>query len=431
MSQQPTVSLVIVSRKRQTSLRRTVSSLRFQTYTNFEVIVVSDASAGAFLADLPFAENICHLHCAEQNISVARNIGIGAAKGDLIAFCDDDVVPDPQWLERLVTPFENQNVASAGGFVRGRNGIEYQWRALLCDACGDDHSLSIDEAQPYTVVPSDGAQFAKMQGTNVAFRASALKQIGGFDVGFRFFLGETDVSKRLADAGYDSAFVPFAQVHHGFAESEQRSDGRVPKTLVDLGASKRRYLEKHAVTSHHAGSIQAFVSEQRNRLIGLMVEGRIEPRDVARLIASLQEGFDAPVHDVTKASLPRTDRGFQPLGHSTPDIFEVIGGSTLSKSALMKAAKLNAQNNKPTLVMMFSITTLFHKREYDLRGFWTQTGGLFGRSKRSDPVFSAQSLRARIRTEFERASGTFPGTKLRTIKVFRNFVLEKTKTDSS
>ena len=81
-----------------------MSSPRFQNYANFEVIVVSDASDGAFLSDLPFAENICHLQCKEQNISVALYLGIDAARGDVVAFCDDDAVPDQQWLERLVQP---------------------------------------------------------------------------------------------------------------------------------------------------------------------------------------------------------------------------------------------------------------------------------------------------------------------------------------
>lgn len=430
MSQSPTVSLVIVSRKRQSSLRRTVSSLRFQTYTHFEVIVVSDAPDGAFLSDLPFADNICHIHCGAQNISLARNIGIDAARGEIIAFCDDDAVPDPQWLERLSHPFENPKVASAGGFVRGRSGIEYQWRGLLCDACGDDHPLDVDATQPFVVVPYDGARFAKMQGTNCAFRASALNEVGNFDEGFRFFLDETDMCKRLADSGYDSAFVPFAQVHHGFAESEQRSDARVPKTLTDLGASKIRFLRKHADPVTHDHSTAAFVKDQKARLIGLMVDGRIEPRDVARLMRSLHAGLNSLPNDsaIARNSI---DRRFLPFGHSAPSMFDVIGGSTLSKRRLLVRAQKNADKNTPTLVMIFSITTLFHKRSYDVRGFWMQTGGLFGRSKRSDPMFQANSLRIRVKIEFERASRIFPGTSLWTIKIFRNFVLEMTKTSSS
>ena len=90
MSDLPTVSLVIVSRKRQTSLRRTLSALRFQSYENFEVIVVSDAKDGLFFADLPFSQNICHLQFDEPNISAARNIGIAAAHPSAFAPPGDD-----------------------------------------------------------------------------------------------------------------------------------------------------------------------------------------------------------------------------------------------------------------------------------------------------------------------------------------------------
>jgi glycosyltransferase involved in cell wall biosynthesis len=426
MSQSQTVSLIIVSRKRQTSLRRTISSLRFQNYKDFEVIVVSDAKDAEFLADLPHAKSICHIHFDEPNISAARNIGIVAARGDIIAFCDDDAVPDPCWLERLITPFCEPKVASAGGFVRGRNGIEFQWRALLSDDCGDDHPFDVNDTQPFTIVPYDGLLFAKLQGTNCAFRKVALAEIGGFDERFRFFLDETDVCQRLAQAGYDSAFVPMAQVHHGFAESDQRSEARAPKTLFDLGVSKRLFLNKHADMAHNKASIDVFVKDQRERLVRLMVEGRIEPRDVARLLGTLHQGLNSQ-HQIQKAPRQKmVEREFIPFGHNPPKEFEFIGGSTLSRHKLLARARTNANKDIPTLVLLLSITTLFHTRDYNIRGFWMQKGGLFGRSNRNDPLFKVNGLRGRVRKEFERTSNIFPSTNLQLIKIFRNFVSEKT-----
>ncbi len=431
MTQSPTVSLVIVSRKRRSSLRRTLAALRFQTFENFEVVVVSDAPDSGFLNDLPFAQNICHLHFDEPNISAARNIGIAASRGDIIAFCDDDAVPDPCWLERLIAPFEHPNVASAGGFVRARNGIEYQWKALLTDCCGDDSPLTVDEDTPFTAVVFDGTRCAKLQGTNCAFRKTALDQVGGFDDGIRFFLDETDVCWRLALAGYDSAFVPMAQVHHGFAASEHRSADRAPKSLTELGASKARFLNKHAEPALHAGSIQLFIQEQRNRLIALMVDGRIEPRDVARLMTSLQDGLGEVRTETAQQPQTMTSRSFTRFGHTRPDRFLVLGGSTLSKRKLLKKVKKNTEINLPQLVMIFSITSLFHRRDFDAQGFWVHSGGIFGRFNRSDPLFRFVRLNERIKIEFERAKTVFPGTELRTIKIFRNFVLEMTKTGSS
>lgn len=426
MSFTPSVSLIIVSRKRQASLRRTLSSLRFQSYQNFEVIVVSDAPDASGFADLPFAQNICHLSFDAPNISAARNIGIDAAQGEVVAFCDDDAVPDPKWLERLVQPFADQTIASAGGFVRGRNGIEYQWQGLLCDALGEDHPLDVDVGEGYRTVPFDGFKFAKLQGTNCAFRASALEAVGGFDEGFRFFLDETDVCLRLAQAGFASAFVPLAQVHHGYAESEQRSDSRAPKTLFDIGASKRRFLDKHS-TGDHATPVERFVQDQRKRLLRLMVDGRIEPRDVTRLMGTLREGLATePTPPETRAAV-QSKRAFTPLGHAPSDDLHVYGGSTLSKRRLIEKGVESQNSHIPTLVMLFSITSFFHKRDFDERGFWMQTGGLFGKSNRSDPMFVANTLRGRIMREYERVQAMFPGTSLYSVKLFRNFVLEMTK----
>jgi GT2 family glycosyltransferase len=431
MSQLQTVSLVIVSRKRQTSLRRTISSLRFQSYRDFEVIVVSDAKDADFLSDLPHAKSICHIHFNEPNISAARNIGIATARGNIVAFCDDDAVPDPRWLERLVQPFSEPNVASAGGFVRGRNGIEYQWRALLSDECGGNHPFDVNETQPFTIVLFDGSLFAKLQGTNCAFRKTALDEVGGFDEGFRFFLDETDVCQRLARAGHDSAFVPMAQVHHGFAESDQRSDARVPKTLFDLGVSKRLFLNKHADVVSHKASIDAFVNDQRERLIRLMIDGRIEPRDVKRLLGTLYQGLDTPHQTQDTPHRNLAERDFITLGHHSNKELEFLGGSVFSRRKLLARARTNAKKDVPTLVLLLSITTLFHTRDYNTQGFWMQKGGLFGRSHRSDPLFRIIGLRKRVIKEFERTRNMFPSTNLQLIKIFRNFVSEKTKNGGS
>ncbi|MCB2123539.1 MAG: glycosyltransferase, partial [Rhodobacteraceae bacterium] len=68
----------------------------------------------------------------------ARNLGLAAAAGEIVAFIDDDAVPEPRWLARLTAPFADPGIAAAGGFVVGRNGISFQWRA----SCADSHGRS-------------------------------------------------------------------------------------------------------------------------------------------------------------------------------------------------------------------------------------------------------------------------------------------------
>ena len=66
--------------------------------------------------------------CDEANICPRRATAASqAAAGEIVAFIDDDAVPEPTWLNHLVAPFGRFDVAAAGGFVRARNGIS--WRS--------------------------------------------------------------------------------------------------------------------------------------------------------------------------------------------------------------------------------------------------------------------------------------------------------------
>ena len=426
MTDLPSVSLIIVSRQRQTALRRVAASLRFQSYQNFEVIIVSDAPDGAFLADIPYAQNMLHLSFDEPNISAARNIGLSHAQGEIVAFCDDDAVPDPNWLTDLVTPFADPAVASAGGFVRGRNGFSFQWKALLCDSTGEDSPLAVADTG-FTVVPYDGSKFAKLQGTNCAFRRSCLTEIGGFDAGFRFFLDETDLCLRLAKAGYAAAFVPAAQVHHGFEESALRSQSRVPKSLFEIGASKRRFLEKHSTGPSFETVRRRFFADQKHRLIRLMVEGRIEPNQVSALMKTLHDGFEtAPLANARSSVIP-IKREFNPLKHKPlPDGTAIVGSLLLGRKMVRKAIELT-DCDRPVVLFRFSHSALFHKRFFDARGFWVQTGGVFGKSSRADSSVQIWTFLRRTHREMGTFYSNFMLTEILVLKLFRNLAILKPK----
>lgn len=427
MTDLPSVSLIIVSRQRQTALRRVAASLRFQSYQNFEVIIVSDAPDGAVLADVPYAQNMLHLTYDEPNISAARNIGLAQAQGEIIAFCDDDAVPDPNWLTDLVAPFADPNVASAGGYVRGRNGFSFQWKALLCDDMGEDVPLVVDGAAPFTVVAYDGARFAKLQGTNCAFRRSCLIEIGGFDAGFRFFLDETDVCLRLAKAGHAAAFVPAAQVHHGFEESALRSQSRVPKSLFEIGASKRRFLEKHGTGQSFEPVKRRFIADQNQRLIRLMVEGRIEPTQVPALMKTLDNGFDTIPSETVQKPVTPVKRGFNPLKHKPLPAGTAIAGSLLLGRKMGRKAIELSRVDRPVVLFRLSHSALFHKRFFDGRGFWVQTGGVFGKSSRRDSPVQIWTFTSRTHKEMGRFYGNFRLTEILMLKLFRNLAILKPK----
>ncbi len=386
MIYKPNISLVIVSRDRPAALMRLISALRFQTYRNFEIIVVTNTS------DKLVGQTKC-IPFDTANISMARNLGIQAAGGDLIAFCDDDAVPEPTWLEKLATPFQDPDVGIAGGYVRGRNGIDYQWTALKVDQFGGDLPLMLDDAgTPQTFVAKDG-RCPKVQGTNCMFRKSLLLELGGFDENFAFYLDETDICWRASCKGWATAVVPDAEVQHGFEESARRTANRAPKSLFEEGYSKAYFCKKHS-KGDYSNTLNTFRKTQHERLIKLMVAGKLMPTDVGKLLRSLNKGLvgglKAKVETQAKFS-DNSPNAFEPqqeIEYSS----EVFAGSILSCAALNKAAIAASQNLVTVTVFCWSFTQLFHRRYYDERGFWVQKGGLFGKSDRESGYFQLSTL---------------------------------------
>ena len=419
----PQVSLVIVSRNRLEGIKRLIASLRFQSYPNFEVIIVSNYAAIQF----PDAKNIRQVFFDQANISAARNLGIEQSAGEIIAFCDDDAVPEVFWLERLVAAFEDSGVGSAGGFVRGRNGIDYQWTAIKCNQYGDDFPLEMEAEHEPQTFHFDGKYFAKVQGTNCAFRKKALVEIGGFDENYRFFLDETDVSFTLAKQGWSTAIVPLAEVQHGFEESAERTRQRVPKTLKNIGASKAYFIAKHA-DDKGTNSIQKFHNLQRKRLLGLMVDGYLAPFDVARLMKTLKAGLNSPIRAAatglrTKAESSPVFMCFSRRKTEEPIEFVAIAGTTAKFRRMSRLAVALQAKGVAVTIFRFSYTALFHKRFFDSRGYWIQTGGLFGKSNRFGGVVVLGTLKKRVEDEIKDLSRQRPFKMLHVVRIFQKIGL--------
>ena len=388
-------SVIIVSRHRPALLRRCLTALCQQDHTAVEVVVVADP-AGIAATDGFTVKRVAY---DEANISAARNLGIAQAAGDAVAFIDDDAVAEPTWLSRLTAPFADARVIAATGFVRGRNGISFQWTAAEVDHLGRDHPLDVTGT---TIRQGTPRRAVKTHGTNCAFRRDALVGAGGFDPAFRFFHDETDLNLRMAALGL-TAIVPDAQVHHGFAEGPHRRADRVPKSLADIAASTALFLRRHAGQATDADRAALEGSESR-RVIGHMVAGRIEPRDVARLMATLgtgwRDGLSRPL------PLPRplaTDPPpFLPLPGTGPRAGRLLCGTTANAAVLRREACDLARQGIIATVLLCGPTIRPHWHRYDPRGFWEQSGGLYGRSDRSQPIFTLWQEDARSLAETQR-----------------------------
>lgn len=109
-----TASVIIVSRGRPDALRRCLLGVAQLQYRAFEVVVVACPLGIAVTEQAGFLSEIKCVEFDEANISAARNLGLQHAAGDIVAFIDDDAVPEPLWLHHLVAPAARADVAAMG-----------------------------------------------------------------------------------------------------------------------------------------------------------------------------------------------------------------------------------------------------------------------------------------------------------------------------
>lgn len=401
------VSVVVVSRDRPQALLRCIAGLAQMQYDGFEVVVVADSKGCAAASGSPWAAHIKIVEFDRPNISEARNLGISHAAGEVVAFIDDDAVPEPSWLSQLIAPAKRAHVAAMGGFVRGRNGISYQWKARSVDETGAAQPMDVNAGR-VTVLTPKGPRATKTEGTNMAVRRDVLLDLEGFDPGFAFFLDETDLNLRLARAGHATAIVPMAEVHHGFAASPRRRADRVPRDLFDIGASWAVFQRKYVPEKKRIGHWRAIRTSERARVMEHMVAGRLLPGDVQRLLKRLDQGYGQ--------GLMRQRGGAQisrsPVAPFKPFPFVarqsvVLCGRIWQRARLRAEATRRAKAGEIVTLILLSPTALFHHVQFDVAGYWEQRGGLFGRSERDDPIlrlrtFSRRCTRERLRVAEQR-----------------------------
>lgn len=220
------VSVVICTYNRADGLRETLECLRRQRYDEFEVVVVNGPSTDH--TEKVVAEYTGQIKLGNNplaNLSVSRNIGIRAAAGDIVAFIDDDALPEADWLTQALQPFDDPEIGGVGGIVLDHTGMDLQYRFSAANRFGE--GIFSDES-PFDDLSVPGSwTFPYLQGTNALFRRSVLAQIGLFDETYEYYLDETDLCLRIVDAGYVLRQLNCAPVHHKYLPSAVRNHARI------------------------------------------------------------------------------------------------------------------------------------------------------------------------------------------------------------
>lgn len=144
--------------------------------------------------------------------ATSRAIGLEGAHEEIVAFIDDDAYAEPDWLERLLEPYADPNVAAVGGRARnGQSDEEHQGIGEIGLLLPDGRLTGYFAAAPDRVVVVD-----HMLGANMSVRSSVVRELGGIR---DFYPGtclreETDIALRMRRRGMRIVYTPFAVVEH-------------------------------------------------------------------------------------------------------------------------------------------------------------------------------------------------------------------------
>jgi len=170
MTKPPLVSVVIPTHNRPDMLREAIGSVRAQTVTDYEIIVVCNGSSPQDLAKYAAIPDIAPIVTDRKGIGSALNIGIQAARGEWVAFLDDDDLWEPNKLE-----IQLQVARSANADV------------VFCDTInfGSGHKMTAPLRPPPSLSTREAFLLANYGGgcSATIVRRSALLAVGGFDEG--------------------------------------------------------------------------------------------------------------------------------------------------------------------------------------------------------------------------------------------------------
>jgi glycosyltransferase involved in cell wall biosynthesis len=204
----PFVSVVIACPGGSAVLTECLSALARQTYANFEVIVLPDDRLDGLT--LPAGLDLRILPTGKVRPAEKRNLGIRAAKGEIVAFIDDDAYPDAHWMEYAVKYFGEDGIGAVGG--PGVTPLNDPYLARIGGRVYDNWLVSGNYRYRYKAggVRRDVDDYPSC---NLFVRKSVLEKIGGYRTDF--WPGEdTLLCKDIVDSGFRIVYDPWVVVCH-------------------------------------------------------------------------------------------------------------------------------------------------------------------------------------------------------------------------
>jgi cellulose synthase/poly-beta-1,6-N-acetylglucosamine synthase-like glycosyltransferase len=218
----PTFSVIICTHDRGQELERCLDGISRQNYSYFDVLVVDSAPQDAVAFEIARRWGVLYVMEPKVGLSRARNLGVRVSTGEIVAFLDDDAVPDPNWLQNLAAEFKDPQVAAVAGRIQELRSTDEPPNEVgefySLDCLGDQRRrVDRENLQWFEIANFGGIG----QGSNMAFRRSGLHSWPGFEHrlgrGSRISGSEEHYAFfRLIERGHRVVYAPDASVYHPY-----------------------------------------------------------------------------------------------------------------------------------------------------------------------------------------------------------------------
>ncbi len=253
----PFVSVIVPTHDRPERIQLCLHSLLALRYPQYEIIVVDNAPSTMSTADFiqqayRGVPQVRYIREDRPGASRARNCGMMAARGEILAFTDDDIVVDAYWLVELVKAFGlADNVACVTGLLWPLE-LETQAQFWIEEFGGFSKGFSrrvfdMQENHPKTPLhPYAAGQFGS--GANMAFTAAFLRNVGGFDPALgpgSPAQGGEDLSLffQAVTRGYTLVYEPASLAYH----PHHREFTDLREQIFNYGVGLAAYLAKNVL----------------------------------------------------------------------------------------------------------------------------------------------------------------------------------------
>lgn len=238
-------SIIVPTYNNQDTIKECIIALKKQTVPKnlYEIIIVNDGSNDKTVEILTTISDIKVISIENSGPAVARNIGVKYAKGSIVVFTDADCKPVYDWLEQMVSSFENEDIIAVKGIYKSEQ------KELVSRFVQREYEFKYERMKKQKYIDFVDTYSA-------AYRKDGFLANNGFDENFRRpSVEDQELSFRLARKGYHMIFQPNAKVFHTHDKSLQEYWQR-KKDIGYWKAFMLRWLPEKTTSDSHTSPSQ-------------------------------------------------------------------------------------------------------------------------------------------------------------------------------